>query len=197
MPTWPLRRAAPAPAESQGSVPAVPPAPRPVPSRLRKLDEGRASHAKDDLGDVAESKDAHLARHGGGRKDCIRCRWYQNQEIWTRSYGFVTESNQAGPRRNVAWLAERPRHWGGLWALGCTMCADAAARQAVGDQGTGPRRFRRGTTWARFEARPQCLQAEHIRQHKDYDVHRVAVLAWLRPGLPVQLSLQANIADDG
>ena len=79
------------------------------------------------------------------------------------------------------------------------MCADAAARTVAGSpaesQGGASRR-RQGTAWARFEVHGSSLQAEHIRQHKDQDVHKLAVWAWLRPDEPVQLKLQASLSDD-
>ena len=75
------------------------------------------------------------------------------------------------------------------------MCAEAAARTATGDIEKGPHR-RRGSRWARFEVRCVSLQAEHVRQHRESDVHKLAVLAWLRPAAPVRLQLQATLSDD-
>ena len=107
-------------------------------------------------------------------------------------------TTRAGPR-DVVWLAERPVRWGGTWGLGCKLCADSVARVAVDGVGSSPagaKSRRLGTAWARFEVRAASLQAEHIRQHQEYDVHRVATLAWLRPDSPVTLSLQADLSDD-
>ena len=79
------------------------------------------------------------------------------------------------------------------------MCADSAARVACG-QAAGDcrqRRLRLGTAWARYDVRSATLEASHISQHADYDVHRAAVLAWLRPDdAPVHLSMQASLDDD-
>ena len=150
----------------------------------------------DNLGAASEAKEEHLARHDGGARHCARCRYYQHGDAWTNACGHVAETSRAGPRGRVAWLAERPVRWGGAWALGCTMCADALARQTFGEGGEGPRRARHSTAWARFEARPAALQAEHIRQHRDSDVHRLAVMAWLRLDTPMRLSLQASLGDD-
>ena len=115
---------------------------------------------------------------------------------WMRAYGMVAESSRAGPRRTICWLAERPARWGGFWGLGCTMCADAAARLALGATQLGRGRARLHTAWARFESRPAALQSEHVRQHQNYDLHRVAVAAWLRPDSPIQFSLQATLGDE-
>ena len=82
--------------------------------------------------------------------------------------------------------------------MGCKTCADSVARMTAGpgcSAGSHPPR-RLGTAWARFEVRAQALQSEHIRQHQEYDVHRVAVLAWLRPDAPVNLALQESLSDD-
>ena len=151
----------------------------------------------DELGLASETKAEHLARHEGGRPEtCARCRYYQRGGTWTRAYGFVAESSLAGPCRRVAWLAERPVRWGGTWALGCTMCADLLSRQTFGESDKKSRRARQRTVWARFEVRPATLQAEHIRQHQNYDLHRLAVQAWLRPDAPLRLSLTAALGDD-
>ncbi len=79
---------------------------------------------------------------------------------------------------------------------GCTFCADAVTRLAVGDSAGQVCARRLGSAWARFEVRPASLQAEHISLHRVYDNHRVAVLAWLRPDTPVELKLQASLSDD-
>ena len=145
------------------------------------------------FGPISETKARHLERHGGGRQACPRCRYYQMGERWARACGHMDESLlcAAGPRGTV-WLAEKPAPWGGVWGLGCNICADSAARAASGQaEELGGRHGRRwGTAWARFDVRPATMQAEHVRQHSDYNVHRIAVLAWLRSDVPVQLSLQ-------
>jgi hypothetical protein len=164
MPSWPKRPDADAPTASSASASAAAPhGARPITPAAsqggrRPRGQEKASRLEE-LGDVTETKEQHLARHGGGRKECIRCRFYQRGDTWTHAYGFVAESCQAGPRRRVAWLAERPVRWGGAWALGCTMCADAAARQGNRDGQSAPRRSRQRTAWARFEVRPAALQS--------------------------------------
>ena len=112
-----------------------------------------------------------------------------------KQYGGVREARVAGPR-DLVWVAERPLKWGGKWALGCVVCAAAAARVATGDAERGQSRLRRGTAWSRYEVSSCKLQSEHIREHAEKDCHRVAVLAWIQPELPVPLTLQRSIEDD-
>ena len=151
------------------------------------------------VGPVTETKEQHLKRHDGGLRARPRCHFYKFGHRWLSAHGHVKETARAGPRQNFTWLAERPARWGGAWGLGCKVCADAAARIVTGasaeSQG-GVCRRRLGTAWARFEVRASSLQAEHVRQHQDYDVHKLAVLEWLRPDEPVQLKLQASLSDD-
>ena len=195
MPTWPRRRQVSAAAAGhRGNTPSellqVPP------PQIRSSLSASGDAMGEMLGPVTETKDDHLARHGGGLRSCPRCRYYKRSAQWSRQ---VAETTRAGPR-NLVWLAERPVRWGGTWGLGCKICADSVARVAVDGAGTcrtaGAQRRRLGTAWARFEVRAKSLQAEHIRQHQDYDVHRVAVLSYLRPDAPVALALQADLSDD-
>ena len=121
------------------------------------------------VGPVTESREAHLARHGGGMRSCPRCRWYLHGQRWTNAYGVGAGSTLGGPgvgpRTRVAWISERPARWGGSWALGCAFCADAAARAKLdGVEKTcaaAPRRA--GSRWARYEVCPVTLPAEHIK----------------------------------
>jgi hypothetical protein len=154
------------------------------------------------VGPVTETRKEHELRHGKGMRNCPRCRWYLWGHRWMASYGSISH-DRAGPRKKVFWAAERPVRWGGAWGLGCTFCADSVARQTAqsrGDSGqastsSGPRR-RLGTNWARFDVRAKALQAEHLKQHSHYDLHKIAELAWLRPDEPVSLHLQADMSDD-
>jgi hypothetical protein len=154
------------------------------------------------VGPATETRKEHELRHGNGMRSCPRCRWYRWGDRWLVTYGSVSHA-RAGPRQTVVWVAERPPRWGGAWGLGCTFCADAAARQSFqsrGDSGqasasSGPPR-RLGTNWARFDVRATALQAEHLKQHSHYDLHKIAELAWFRPDEPVKLHLQADMSDD-
>ena len=146
-----------------------------------------AASRTEDLGLVSETKEEHLARHRSNAKNCPRCRFYKFGDSWKQAYGYVSTSSRAGPGRRVAWLAERPARWEGTWALGCVMCSDFSARQTC--EGNGNFSRRGNTAWARFAVRASALQAEHVRQHQNYEVHRMAVRAWLRPDAPLQLNL--------
>jgi len=52
------------------------------------------------------------------------------------------------------------------------------------------------TKWARFEARPQTLQAEHFAAHRASEIHKIALNHWMFPDEPVHLKLQAWLSDD-
>ena len=147
------------------------------------------------VGLATETKEQHMKRHPKSLRTCPRCVFYLLGARWQCAYGRVPEVLRTGRNETVGWLAERPARWGGAWGLGCVMCAEAAARVATGDVEEGAHR-RRGSTWARFEVRCVSLQAEHVRQHREYDVHKLAVLAWLRPDAPVRLQMQATLSDD-
>ena len=72
------------------------------------------------IGTVHESREAHLARHGGGQRTCPRCRWYRRGSEWLCSYGKF--NRKMGLRNEtVVWLAERPQRFGSEWGLGCTI----------------------------------------------------------------------------
>ena len=162
-------------------------------SRNPKVQPRRPALSDGDLealvGPITETKEAHLARHSGGCRSCPRCRWYARGPDWVRVHGNVRETARAGPRK-VVWCDERPARWGGAWAIGCKLCADAVARVQGGSRGAAapsaptesgpilssqPIRRRLGTHWARFEVRPWALQAEHVRQHAESDVHKCAL----------------------
>ena len=144
-------------------------------------------------------------------RTCPRCRWYRQGGAWICSYGqLVCQPCRAGPRENVVWLAERPDRWGGEWGLGCNICAFLANRATGPESGspssTQPQRgsgsrtadslCRLGTRFARFEVRAACLQAEHVKQHAESSVHRMAVAAWLNPDAPLRFAAQATLQDE-
>ena len=51
-------------------------------SDIGALQPDGAADAAVDVGAVTEDREAHLARHGGGRRDCARCVYYRHAEIW-------------------------------------------------------------------------------------------------------------------
>ena len=125
------------------------------------------------IGTVHESREAHLARHGGGQRTCPRCRWYRRGSEWLCSYGKF--NRKMGLRNEtVGWLVERPQRFGSEWGLGCTICAWFVNRSA-GERDGGPfgsqpqrgkaRRCNGGTRFARFEVRAEYLQAQNFKQH--------------------------------
>lgn len=166
------------------------------------------------VGPVGESQEAHVQRCNDPR--CPRCKWYVKGHVWQGTYGAITPE-AGGPRENVIWLSERPAKWGGAWALGCSLCADALARRhdsnsastsgglgrgkqrgnaaVVRDGGRAPR-WRTTCSWARYEVRTIFMQAEHVRQHACSDIHKLALQAWLRPDAPIRLALQMSPSDD-
>ena len=81
------------------------------------------------VGPASESAEAHEARHPkyGHHQTCPRCRFYKIGPAWVSGYGTMPAAGH-GPDR-VQWIADRPSHWGGPWALGCTICAHAMAQQ--------------------------------------------------------------------
>ena len=144
------------------------------------------------VGKVEETRADHLKKHGGGLRTCPRCRFYKHGDVWTCSYGKLNpaERGLAGPRENVVWLAERPVRWGGLWGLGCSICAWFANRttgpESGGPSSTQPQRgsqrlCRLGTRFARFEVRAEFLQAEHLKQHAESSAHRTGRVIALWP----------------
>ena len=176
--------------------------PTPTKQRRRRLDE-----ESDLMGPITESREAHLKRHGGGRHDCPRCKFYHFGHVWIGAYGSI--DSQSGPRRKIVWLAERPVRWGGPWGVGCVLCGQALHRSIASKaQGAAcssaacfdaaemqcpPKRL--GTKWARYEVNTS-IRASNICQHQHYDVHKIAVEAFFRPDEPISVSLQASIGDD-
>ena len=148
------------------------------------------------VGSVTESREEHLSRHGGGLRSCPRCKWYRLSSSWLSTYGSCTRPG-AGARGRVCWLQERPARWGGAWALGCLFCAHQAERASTEASPTpASTRRRQGSKWCRFEVCPKTLQAEHIKQHAHYDVHKLAERAYYQPDRPLALTLQASEEDD-
>ena len=150
------------------------------------------------VGPVTETREEHLRRHGGGLRSCPRCKWYRLSSSWLCTYGSRVRAS-AGARGRVCWLQERPERWGGAWALGCLFCAhraDRASMQASQTPASTRRRNQLATKWCRFEVCPRTLQAEHIKQHAHYDVHKLAERAYYQPDSPLTLTLQASEEDE-
>ena len=114
---------------------------RPASQRPSAASQRPAKRTREDIaklvGPVTESREVHLRRHQNGWKSCPRCRYYKRLDTWTRSYGHVKEAASAGPR-NLVWLAERPTHYGGTWALGCVCCARTVVMARTGESLAAP-----------------------------------------------------------
>ena len=161
----------------------------------------RTSHTDVDfLGPSSQSRADHLARHGGGRRDCGRCRFYMWGAKWMQAYGQVPfphqpRAGQTAGREVVQWLTERPARWPGAWGLGCALCAGFYSRvKASNDCQRNASRF--GTKWARYEVRVGSLQACHVHQHLGKECHRVATEAYFQPDAPIRKVLQREHGDE-
>ena len=177
------------------------------------------------LGLASETRAEHLQRHGGGRKTCMRCRFYLFGDAWTATYGSYAAQSPGKARGRTIWLSEKPLRWGGPWRLGCCLCSEfemkrpgiVRARECPGSASTPSKRtgdvstlsenppplqkrrtmgLRGGTKWARYEVCHPNLGSSHIRDHAGTEVHQLAVKAHLMPDKPVQLLLQADRTDD-
>ena len=162
----------------------------PRPKRRRLSDQ--VESIEDLVGPASETREAHLRRHGGGRRTCPRCRYYLIGAKWTATYGSCMAP--AGPRRRIVWLAERSARRGEAWALGCVFCASHECR-SVGDRRRGTSTRRRGG-FGGFSVRYRSLQAENIRCREKSLGHKFAEASWFRPEEPVCITLQATLEDD-
>jgi len=93
----------------------------------------------------------------------------------------------------IVWLQERPRHLGGNWAIGCSLCSSLTSRSEI------PKRTQQKwcTKWSRFEIREfSSMQSSTLRLHAQTNVHQLAVKAWLCPSTPVVQWLQGTPQDD-
>ena len=152
MPKWPLRRngeaassnaglpsdsAASAASQRRCSSSQRPASQRPSSAASQRPAKRTGEELAKLVGPVTESREQHLRRHKNGMKSCPRCRYYSRLDTWTRSYGHVKEAASAGPR-NLVWLAERPTHYGGTWALGCLCCARTSVMASTGERLAAP-----------------------------------------------------------
>ena len=176
-----------------------------------------------DVGPASESREEHLRRHEGGRRDCPRCRFYVLGADWMRNYGGAQDPRTSHPTK-VIWLQERPPRYGGGWGLGCVFCASAACLQrdtpvaqphrhnvksaidvdAAHCQGehkrTTPSKSHAGprfhTKWARHEISYSHLQSEHIRKHSFSQAHKLSTARYFAPDVPVKVLLQRTQEDE-
>ena len=139
-----------------------------------------------------------MPRHGGSRRTC------PSGDTWTATYG----SFAGQVRDRTVWLDERPERWGGSWATGCSVCAQfeqqrasPAATPRASTPGSTPRGrqssgMRGNTRWCRYEVCHASLAASHVGEHAEKEGHKLAVLAYQQPDLPVRMLLQTTASDE-
>jgi hypothetical protein len=111
---------------------------------------------------------------------------------WSLYYGSHNHDVKTNAAK-IVWLQERPRHLGGNWAIGCSLCSSLTSRSEI------PKRTQRKwcTKWSRFEIREfSSMQSSTLRLHAQTNVHKLAVKAWLCPSTPVVQWLQGTPQDD-
>ena len=142
----------------------------------------------------------HLKRHNGGRKTCVRCRFYLFGDAWVATYGCLPLQFGPAPGKTV-WLGERPARWGGVWGLGCSVCAAFHGKRAGAStpcqerpQHTRVERFgvRGGTNFARYMVCHPGIGASHVREHAVSAAHKLAVAAHAA----IRILLQETVSDE-
>ncbi len=193
------------PASSMGA-PSVQPACRvsrrfhfvPAPDRApspQSCGRGGDDETLELVGLATETKAEHARRHSPAVASCPRCLFMRRRQQWLEKYGS-TCTTAGGIRRGrgerIVWIAERPPHWGGPWAIGCLVCAQALLRLPAGSK-SGHRLCNR---WARFEVMSyKCMHSFSPAQHAATDAHRVAIRAFLSPDAPAVEVLRTSEED--
>jgi len=125
---------------------------------------------------TVESDHAHKLRHPTFDASCPRCAYLKYGGLW-RSIA-TTQSDHEVCR---SWLAPKPSHMGGKWALGCLACAALYERRKT--RVCAPTRKRcygkwqASSNWARFRV-TRLLKADQkavLSHHKYNSFHREAV----------------------
>ena len=92
------------------------------PDKKRRLSEAIAAvtvELQEDHADVKTYKsfDEHVRFDAcGGFKKCARCHWEKHRTVWQRRL-----SQHTAPFKFP--IVERPANLGGVWSIGCTVCA--------------------------------------------------------------------------
>ena len=120
---------------------------------------------------------------------CAQCKFVRMAGQWSLYYGSHNHDVKTNAAK-IVWLQERPRHLGGNWAIGCSLCSSLTSRSEI------PKRTQRKwcTKWSCFEIREfSSMQSSTLRLHAQTNVHKLAVKAWLCPSTPVVQWLQGNL----
>ena len=104
-----------------------------------------------------ESWEAHVGTGGcGGKKACARCRWVHFKRTWQKALAVEVGGERLCP------IIERPAAWGGPWAIGCSICAQAG----------------RAGAYAKLEVRTlKATQIANLKNHCEGDPHVKALKA--------------------
>ena len=136
---------------------------------------------------ACETDIEHAKRHPRKVLDCARCVFASLSARCLKVYGSYAHES-GGQTHRTTWLARRPAHRGGDWAIGCVFCAQHMARfhtaRSAGAVGKAERKGSRfaNTKWSRFEIRhPEQVAVRGIRQHAGTLQHRVATAAFFVP----------------
>ena len=158
----------------------------PPPNRKRRVDMGEKRETEHLVGRGDETVADHRKRHPALVSGCARCHWLQWGEAWRRKQGS-SFADIGGRAERIEWVAERPARLGGLWGLGCSVCARAVIklRQETSLRARGCL-ARIATKWASFEVRPASLQASHLAQHAGWQSHKLALDIFLAVDTPVR-----------
>ena len=107
------------------------------------------------VGSVHETTACHRKRHSECPKDaekCIRCRFAANIHAWKKA---------------MPWLAEKPSYQGGVWRLGCDVCAWHRS-QKVQEDHEGRRGCKvRSCAFARHDLRGLPPRGNHCNKEGD------------------------------
>ena len=140
---------------------------RPTAARCAgSLQDPRAGAVSSDMGmPVVEIErklhvDAHMRGVCRGVKHCAQCKWIKLGRGWQKAVAITVGGVLKSP------IMERPRSWGGRWAIGCSVCAQAGL----------------SGNYAKFKVRT-ALQKVNILSHGAGANHRDAVKRFLDPGL--------------
>ena len=127
---------------------------------------------------------------------CARCRWQKLGARWQSLYGTFSQK-QGTCARQITWLTEAPCRTSRKWGIGCAVCAELQWRLMSSTE-QAPRQARTWSTkWARHEiCGVSQMQASAILQHSRTAVHKIALMAHLRPERPVSEWISVHTATE-